>query len=71
MCREPWYSVAMGTASRLLAMLCVKGGINVWRPGPSMPKVDSFYMLGIAFQKCCVEEGKLGVSWFSSDPAIW
>lgn len=36
-----------------------------------MPKVDSFYMLGIAFQMCCVEEWKLGVSWFSSDPAIW
>lgn len=36
-----------------------------------MPKVESFHVLGIAFQKCCVEELKLGVSWFSSDPVIW
>lgn len=58
--RRDGYSVAFASHA-----VC-EGG-----PGPSMPKVDSFYMLGIAFQKCCVEEGKLGVSWFSSDPAIW
>lgn len=51
---------AMGTGLHLPTMLCMKLGHKCMEAGTLMPKVE----LGIAFQKCCVEELKLGVSWF-------